>query len=97
VTAPAKIVAAALHRRVRATTEAAPPARTTSRASVLNVSPLRLDLHGSALVLDADDVEFGREVARYVADEGLSRGDVLVLTEVDEGDWIAVAVVPAAG
>lgn len=64
----------------------------TARATVTRVSPLELDLHGSDLTLDADDVELSQDVRRYHASEGLKVGDVLVVTEVDEGDWIAQTV-----
>lgn len=67
--------------------------RSRARATVTSVDPLELDLHGSDLVLDDDDVEFSQDVARYSASEGLDEGDVLVLIEVDEGDWVAVTVV----
>lgn len=58
------------------------------RGTVLSTSPLRVDLHGEDMELDGQDVTLGRSVAS----EGVSEGDVLVLVEVDEGEWVAVDV-----
>lgn len=59
------------------------------RGTVLRVDPLLIDLHGSDLELDADDVTIGRSVT---AGGGIAKGDVLILVEVDEDDYVAVDV-----
>jgi hypothetical protein len=58
------------------------------RATVLDTSPLRLDLHGSDLQLDNTDVTLGKSVVTA----GFAVNDVLVLIEVDDAEWIAVDV-----
>lgn len=58
------------------------------RASVLKLSPLRLAVHGVDLELDDDDVRLGKSI-----DVGeLAVGDVLVLNEVGDHDFVAVDV-----
>lgn len=60
------------------------------RGSVVQVSPLRVDLHGSDLdPLDGDDVTLGKSVT---AAGPLAEGDVLVLIEVEDGEYVAVDV-----
>lgn len=59
------------------------------RATVLDTNPLRLDVHGLDLELDADDVTLGRSVTSGPA---LEVDDVLVLVEVEEHEYIAVDV-----
>lgn len=51
-----------------------------------------LDLHGSDLTLDEQDVTLGQTVRRYDADTGIDEGDALILVELDEGDFVAVDV-----
>lgn len=59
------------------------------RGTVLRVRPLRVDLHGVAdLELDADDVRLGKSIDPEV----LAVGDVLVLNEVSDHDFVAVDV-----
>lgn len=91
MSARARIVADAIRRAGARSAER--DRRGTARATVLSWTPLLLDLHGADLQLDDDDVEIGQDVRRYHASEGIQAGDVLVVTEVDEGDWIATSVV----
>lgn len=58
------------------------------RGTVLSVSPLRIDLQGTDLELDAGDVTLGRSVSTA----GIEVDDVLALIEVDENEYIAVDV-----
>lgn len=57
------------------------------RATVLAVNPLRLDLHGSDLQIDS-----GVTLERRVAADGFEIGDVLILLEVDDGEFVAIGV-----
>ena len=88
---PARIVARAIRRGAQRHSER--KGRSVSRAVITALDPLELDLLGSDMALDADDVDFSQEVERYDASEGLNVGDTLSLIEVEEGDWIAVGVV----
>lgn len=59
------------------------------RGTVLALRPLRVDLHGVAdFELDADDVRLGKSIDPEV----LAVGDVLVLNEVGDHDFVAVDV-----
>jgi len=51
-----------------------------------------LDLHGSDLTLDQDDVTLDQTVRRYDADTGIAEDDALILLELGEGDFVAVGV-----
>lgn len=58
------------------------------RGTVLSTSPLRIDLHGSDLDLDASDVTIGKSVTA----SGFAAGDVLILVEVEQAEYVAVDV-----
>lgn len=88
---PARIVAHAIRRGAQRHSER--KGHPVSRAIILSLDPLELDLLGSDMTLNDDDVDFSQEVERYDASEGLNVGDTLSLIEVEEGDWIAVGVI----
>lgn len=88
---PARIVAHAIRRGAQRHSER--KGNPVSRARIVSLDPLSLDLLGSDMTLDDDDVDLSQEVARYDASEGLEVGDTLTLMEVEEGDWVAVGVV----
>jgi hypothetical protein len=58
------------------------------RGTVLDTSPLRVDLHGTDLELDAGDVTLGKSVVAA----GFDVGDVLALIEIDKDEYMAVDV-----
>lgn len=58
-----------------------------------NESDFKVDLHGVDLpLLDEDDITLGQSVRKYHATTGLEVGDVLVLMELSEDDFVAVDV-----
>lgn len=69
--------------------------RATYRAAITRwkgTDDFAADLIGEDLDVDEDDVTFGRALARELDDEQPDVGDVLVLVEVGEHEFIAVAV-----
>lgn len=58
------------------------------RGTILDTSPLRIDLHGTDLQLEADDVTLGKSVVAA----GFDVGDVLALIEIDKDEYMAVDV-----
>lgn len=67
--------------------------RRVYRGVITSLAPLAIDLLGVDLALDALDVDFSQDVARYAASEGLQIGDSLALNEVADGEWVAVTVI----
>lgn len=67
------------------------------RGTITSLSPLGVDLLNTDLSLDADDIEYSTTVTDYDTATGLVKGDVLALIEVDDGDFVAVAVVSDTG
>ncbi len=91
--AAARIIASAIHGAPKRHAEEQGPGR--YRASVKrwdSQSRFVLDLHGQDLELDEDDVTLGQSVRRYDAGPKIKVGDVLVLVEIDDGDFSAVDV-----
>jgi hypothetical protein len=86
MTEPAKRIAAAIRRGAAREHERRGPGR--RRATVLDTTPLKVDLHGTDLTLEGDDVALGKTVRAT----GVAVGDVLVLVEVDRDEWVAVDV-----
>lgn len=63
-------------------------------APVRSADPLEVEVEGTSLTLDDDDLTLCDVVVRYIADTGLTESDALVVTEMQNGDWLAHAVVP---
>ncbi len=79
----ARLLAGAIRGHTHARTERA---RQASSAAVVSLQPLELDLHGSDLTLDDDDVTIDADLLSQ-----LQVGDLLTVVEVAEGDWTVVA------
>jgi hypothetical protein len=71
--------------------------RRVYRGTITSLSPLGVDLLGVDLTLDEDDLELSADVEAYDTTTGLAVGDVLMLLEVEDGDFVAVAVVADTG
>lgn len=80
----ARRVAAAIRMGARREHERRGPGR--ARATVLSTSPLTVDVHGSDLQLDSNQVT----LARGLATAGIAVDDVLILVEVDDDEWVAI-------
>ena len=63
------------------------------RATIISLDPLGVDLLGVDLNLDDQDIEMSTTVETYDQAIGLQLGDVLMLNEVQDGDFVAIAVV----
>jgi hypothetical protein len=63
-------------------------------AVVRRVEPeLSVEVTGSRLVLDEDDLHLSQDVRRYENDYGLKVGDTVMVTPIGEGDYAVTDVV----
>lgn len=64
--------------------------------TVLDIDPWEVELHGSSVVLHADDLTLGRWVEQYHHWNGVEVEDTVVLSEMDDGDYVVVDIVTDA-
>lgn len=62
-------------------------------AIVEDIDPLRCDLEGSTITLDADDLVLSQHVRWYDATYGIKPKDSLVVIEMANGDFLVQDVV----
>lgn len=67
--------------------------RNTHYATVQQVSPLQVELHGSRLLLTEDDLVVTQWVRRYGYDYGLKVGDTVVVSHMPNDDFVVHDVV----
>jgi hypothetical protein len=62
-------------------------------AVVKSADPLRLKVSGSSITLDSDDLIMGQWVRLYAAQDGIKKGDNLMVRKTVEGNWLVTDVV----
>jgi hypothetical protein len=68
--------------------------RKPDKALVLTADPLRVELVGSRVNLDDEEILLAHGVRKYDQEHGLKPGDVLLVVPTHSEDWIATNVVP---
>lgn len=68
-------------------------ARNVFLGEVVHLTPMKIDLHGSSLVLNDDEFELSAWVLAYDDEFGIAAGDNVLLME-ESGGWVAFDIVP---
>jgi hypothetical protein len=89
----AKALARAIRAGAARDAERRGPGRYTATVSRwVDENAFDLDLHGVDLQLNQDDVTLSQYLRAYSANSGIAVGDVLVLLEIEDGEFSAVAI-----